>query len=183
MQNSKEETIIHNRVTQPGALGGNNPWCSFTVPIKGVSRALKSHTLPTPVSFFLHDLIATLCLLVTGREHKRSLTPWWHRGNSTSSWIPGNLGKYWAGSLLPRSQFSQCQGWEHFFKTNAQSSHVTVCYKLLVLLTQEHFLSSLLFSSYFKLNIYQPGFKRFSPKNHFVTWSLAGKRITKSSGR
>lgn len=55
-----------------------------------------------------------------------------------------------------------------FFKTNGQSSHVTVCHKFLVLLTQEHFLASLFFFFDFKLNIYQLGFKKFSPKKHFL---------------
>lgn len=67
MRNSKEETRIHNKITQPGALGDYNP-CA---PIKGIWRAQTSHTLPTPVSFFLDDLRATLCLLVTMRAQPK----------------------------------------------------------------------------------------------------------------
>lgn len=140
------------------------------MPIKGISRALKPHALPTPtVSFFLADLRATWCLLVTGRAEP-TINYLVTRGKQSFQPDSKKSREILDRKSVPPSQSPQGQGWdwEHFSKQTVSLANVTACV-LLVLLTRAFFLLSfflVLFCFVFKVNIYHQGSKGDFPQNH-----------------
>lgn len=134
------------------------------MPIKGISRALKSRTLPTPtVSFFLADLRATRCLLVTGRTEPKfnSLVV---QGKTTLQIgfqeIQGNT-RQEVGYHVPNFPNVKARNGNIF--QNKQS--VQQRDRLLQAFGFTHQATFAFFSfCFFKVNIYHPGFKRLSQK-------------------